>query len=117
MNGELICSDLINLLEDYKAQEVLQLSVSEMTSLFDTFFICTGTSTRHVKTIADKIVRHFKAKMPQTPRAEGLERCEWVLIDLGDVIVHIMLAETRAFYRLEQLWTCAESEKPLSTNS
>jgi len=80
--------------------------------LFDYIFICTATSKRHAKSIAEHLIRHFKAQLPQTPKSEGLEECEWVLIDLNNIIVHIMLKETRDFYRLEQLWK-NNSEKPI----
>ena len=93
-----------NLLADHKALDITHLSVKELTPLFDDMFVCTATSSRHAKSIAEHIIKHFKPQMPNTPRSEGLEACDWVLIDLNDVVIHVMLKETRELYRLEQLW-------------
>lgn len=66
--------------------------------------IATGRSTTHVSAIADKTIRAFKAAGVSAPRVEGLPQCDWVLIDGGDVIVHVFRPEVRQFYNLEKMW-------------
>ena len=104
MNNIDLNNQVQNLLEQHKAIDINHISVKDLTPLFDDMFVCTATSTRHAKSLADYIIRHFKPQMPETPRIEGIESGDWILIDLNNVIVHIMLNETRKFYRIEQLW-------------
>lgn len=97
-------TQVADLLAENKAVDIVHLEVSSLTPLFDDMFVCTATSTRHASSMANHLIKHFKPQMPATPRAEGLESSEWILIDLNTVIVHIMLAQTRNFYSIEQLW-------------
>ena len=92
-------------LEDAKAKDILMLDVKDKTSITDTMVICTGTSNRHVKSIASKLVEHAKAKGLMPVGVEGEQSAEWVLVDLGDAIIHVMQQEARDFYQLEELWT------------
>jgi ribosome-associated protein len=96
-------------LEDYKALEITTLDIREMTSLADAMVICSATSKRHAQSIAENLIFKAKESNYQPLGIEGLETGEWVLIDLGDIIVHIMLKATRDFYSLEKLWATAES--------
>ena len=94
---------------DKKAQDLVALDVSELTSYADTLLIATGTSDRHARSIADAIREAATARGEQVLGVEGYEEARWVLIDLGDVIVHVFLAEVRSAYDLERLWSDAQS--------
>ena len=89
---------------DKKASDVLVLQMEWLTSFTDYFVICSGSSTTQVKTISDYIVETLKAKGIRPMGLEGVSNAKWVLIDFGDVVVHIFEEETRAFYELEKLW-------------
>lgn len=91
-------------LEDMKAEETVEIDLAGKTSLADTMIITSGRSQRHVGSIADKILQEMKEKGFGTARVEGLPACDWVLIDAGDVLVHIFRPEVRGFYNLEKMW-------------
>ncbi|MES2918078.1 MAG: ribosome silencing factor [Pseudomonadota bacterium] len=94
-------------LEDLKAKDIVSLDVRPMTSLADVMIIASGTSSRHVKSLADNVVEKIKEAGFRPYGMEGEKDGEWILIDLAGVIVHVMLPATRAFYDLERLWTPA----------
>jgi len=94
--------------EELKAKEVVEIDVRGKSSVADFMVIASGTSTRHVKSIADEVVK-FAKKLDVMPLGvEGEREAEWVLVDLGDVIVHVMLPRVREFYALERLWTVGD---------
>lgn len=95
-------------LDDLKAQDVHVLDVRGMTSITDLMVIASGTSDRHIKALADNVVEAAKKHGLQPLGVEGETSREWVLVDLGDVIVHVMHPQTRAFYNLEKLWSVSE---------
>lgn len=100
---------VISALEDFKAIDIQEIDVSGQNPLTDLFVIASGNSTRHIKSMAENLV--MKAKEAGCPPlgVEGERQAEWVLVDLNDVIVHLMLPKTRAFYNLEKLWeACRE---------
>ena len=98
-------------LEELKANDVVEIDVRRKSSVSDYFVIASGTSTRHVKAVADAVVR-FAKKLDVAPLGvEGEREAEWVLVDLGDVIVHVMLPRVREFYALERLWSVGD-QKP-----
>lgn len=95
---------IIKALDDKKAVDICVLKIDEITSLADHFVICNGTSTTHVKTLADEC-EAATAKIGYNVRArEGMDAGSWILLDYGDVIVHVYNKDTRNFYNLEKLW-------------
>ncbi|PHS69659.1 MAG: ribosome silencing factor [Methylophaga sp.] len=96
---------VIDALEDIKAEDIQVLDVTEMTDFTDFMIIATGKSTRQVKALANEVNSQAKAAGIQPMGIEGEDVGEWALVDLGDVIVHIMTPQTRATYNLEKLWS------------
>lgn len=90
--------------EDLKARDVRVLDVRTLTSITDFMIIASGTSDRHVRAIADRVIERAKQAGHPPLGVEGQEHGEWVLVDLQDVVVHIMQPRTRDFYKLENLW-------------
>ena len=91
-------------LDDVKGQDILALDVSGASSFTDWMVIASGTSNRHVKALVDNVVDEVKARGIQPLGLEGQQGMEWILVDLGDVVVHVMQTESRSFYDLERLW-------------
>jgi ribosome-associated protein len=98
--NKLVCTAL----EDMKALDIKVLDVQGMTSVMDSMIIATGTSNRHVKSLADNLLEKSRAQGVKALGIEGQQEGDWVLVDLGDVVVHIMQPDVRAFYNLEKLW-------------
>jgi ribosome-associated protein len=92
-------------LEDLKGVDLKVIDVRDMTSITDRMVIVSGTSTRHIKALADNVTETAKRQGFRPLGVEGEQGAEWVLIDLGDVVVHVMMPEIRAFYALEKLWS------------
>ncbi len=90
--------------EDMKGQNVVIMDIQKMSSIADYMLVVTGTSSRHVRSIADEVEKRCKDKGLKILGMEGQESAEWVLLDLGDVIVHVMQGATRKLYDLESLW-------------
>jgi ribosome-associated protein len=93
---------------ELKAKEVVEIDVRDKSSVTDYMVIASGTSTRHVKSIADEVVKFAKNLDVMPLGVEGEREAEWVLVDLGDVVVHVMLPRVREFYALERLWTVGD---------
>jgi ribosome-associated protein len=105
MRVDRIVKSAVGALEDIKARDIKVLNVVKLTTMFDRVIIATGDSTRQVKSLADNVHMKLKAAGAKVHGVEGLDAAEWVLIDLGSVIVHVMLPAVRAHYNLEELWT------------
>ena len=95
-------------LEELKAKDIREIDVRGKTSIADSLFIASGSSARHVKSIADEVQKFAKKAGVMPLGVEGEQEGEWVLVDLGDVIVHVMLPRIREFYGLERLWTVGD---------
>jgi ribosome-associated protein len=96
---------VLEVLDDMKAQDVRVLDVRRLTDVTDAMIIASGTSDRHVKSMADRIRDRVKEALDLRPiGVEGEREADWILIDLGDVVVHLMRPETREYYDLERLW-------------
>ena len=104
MDGKEILNVTLHALDELKARELRVIDVSTMTSITDYMVIASGTSDRHVRSIADRLLEEVKAAGCSPLGVEGMESGEWVLVDLQDVVVHIMQPKTRDFYKLENLW-------------
>jgi ribosome-associated protein len=98
-------------LDDLKAQNVAVLDVRELTDVTDTIVIASGTSDRHVKSLAGRVVERAREAGFRSLGVEGEREGEWVLVDLQDVIVHVMLPRVREFYGLEKLWDVQAGER------
>lgn len=95
---------LLKALEDLQAIDVTVIDVREQTTVTDYMIICSGRSSRHVKAVADSAIEQMKLAGMPSLSANGLESGDWVLIDFGDYVLHVMQADSRAFYNIEGLW-------------
>ncbi|MCE5232661.1 MAG: ribosome silencing factor [Mizugakiibacter sp.] len=103
-------------LDELKAKDVREIDVRGKTSIADLLIVASGTSSRHVKSIADEVVKFAKQAGVLPLGVEGQQEAEWVLVDLGDIIVHVMLPRIREFYGLERLWTVGD-DMPEAANA
>jgi ribosome-associated protein len=92
-------------LDDDKAQEIVRIDLRDKSSVADEMIVASGRSQRHVGAMADHLLRTLKDAGLGKARVEGLPACDWVLIDAGDVIIHLFRPEVRAFYNLEKIWS------------
>ncbi|MET1219904.1 MAG: ribosome silencing factor [Glaciecola sp.] len=96
---------VIEQLEDMKCRDLIEIDVTGRSTITDTMLICSGNSKRHVRSIAENLVVEMKRAGQPPLSIEGADTGEWVLVDLGDIVVHVMQDETRDFYQLEKLWS------------
>ncbi len=108
-------SRILHALEELKARDVKELDVSALTSVTESMIIASGTSNRHVKSLADKVIEEAKAGGHRPLGVEGAEEGEWVLVDLDEIVVHLMLPRVRDFYNLEKLWSPSPGREDLAT--
>ncbi|MCL6269121.1 ribosome silencing factor [Sansalvadorimonas sp. 2012CJ34-2] len=95
---------VVDALEETKGKDIVTLDVSDKTDVTDLMIVVSGTSSRHVKSLANNMVDKCKKAGVQPLGVEGEEQGEWVLVDLGDIVVHLMMPSARQFYDLERLW-------------
>jgi ribosome-associated protein len=100
---KLLARGILESLDDAKAEEVLAIELEGKTAMADMMVIATGRSSTHVNAIADRVIRSCKA-IGINAKVEGMPQCDWVLLDAGDVIVHVFRPEVRQFYNLEKMW-------------
>jgi ribosome-associated protein len=91
-------------LEDAKAEQTVAIDITGKSSLTDHMVVTSGRSNRHVGAVADQVIKALREAGYSKPRIEGLPHCDWVLVDGGDVIVHIFRPEVREFYNIEKMW-------------
>ena len=94
-------------LEDDKAEEILAIDIRGKSSFADMLIVASGRSARHVGALADHVMRKLKESGVKDVRIEGVPHCDWVLVDAGDVVVHLFRPEVRSFYNIEKIWTGA----------
>lgn len=109
MSSENLVKLIVDWLDDAKAEDVITIDLSGKTSVADFMVIASGRSDRHVGAIADQIQRKFKDLNLGRINSEGKENCDWVLLDTGDIVVHVFRPEVREFYNLEKMW---QAERP-----
>ncbi len=101
---EEIAKIAVNALEDIKGENIVVIDTEELSPLFSRMIVCTGNSNRQVKSLANNVAEEFKKHQIDIVGIEGEQGGEWVLVDSGDLVVHIMLPQVRAYYDLESLW-------------
>lgn len=95
----------VEILKDKKARDLEVIDISGVSILADSFVICSGTSTTHIRALADELEFKMAESGYAAPRKEGYDSARWILLDYGDIVVHIFHEEDRSFYKLERLWT------------
>lgn len=105
MQGKALQDFVIDKIDDLKGQDIIALDVQGKSSITDCMIICTGTSTRHVMSIANHVVQESCAVGMELYGMKGQEASDWIVVDLGEVIVHVMQEESRRLYELEKLWS------------
>ena len=102
---------ILNSLEDSKAEDIVSLDLTGKSALADHMVVASGRSHRHVGAVADQLLRTLKDAGYGNARVEGMPHCDWVLVDIGDAIIHIFRPEVRTFYNIEKMWS-ADSSAP-----
>ena len=108
MQLEALRKIVVDALEELKAQDIKVLDVRGIASFTDLMIVASGTSTRQVKALADKVIEKCALVGIRPLGVEGQREAEWVLVDLNDIVVHVMLPQTRDFYNLEKLWLVSD---------
>lgn len=99
-----LVSQILVWLDDAKAEAVISIDLAGKSTIADAMLIATGRTDRHVGAIADQLQRHLKDAGCSKVKVEGMQTCDWVLIDTGDIIIHVFRPEVRDFYNLEKMW-------------
>ena len=116
MNSKQLSALVIEVLDDTKATDIIRLDVRDMTSVTDYMIVASGTSNRHVKALANNVADKAREAGHRPIGIEGEEGGEWVLLDLQDALVHVMLPKVREFYNLEKLWSLGLAEDLAATD-
>jgi ribosome-associated protein len=99
-----LARDIVDVLEDKKGEDIILMDIRDLTTFADYFVICSGGSRRTVNALADAVREDIKSRYRTKGRLEGLPEDGWVLVDFGDVVLHIFSPDQRDYYRLEELW-------------
>lgn len=105
MDSNVIAQKISEILADKKAKDIKTIDIREVTVIADYFVICSGTSTTHIKTLADEVEEKMKEMNVELLRKEGYNSARWILLDFNSVVVHVFHEEDREFYNLERLWS------------
>ena len=105
MNSEALTDLVVAALDDVKARDIVRLDVRDVTTVTDYMVVASGTSNRHVKALVDNVAEKAREAGHRPIGIEGEEGGEWILLDLQDTLVHVMLPKVREFYNLEKLWS------------
>jgi ribosome-associated protein len=116
MNSEQLTALIIEALDDVKAQDIIKLDVRDMTTVTDYMIVASGTSRRHVQALVENVAERARKVGHKPIGVEGEEGGEWVLLDLQDALVHVMLPKVREFYNLEKLWSLGSSSGLAATD-
>ena len=114
MSPDTLLKQIVHWLDEAKAEDIVTIDLKGKSSLGDYMVITTGRSDRHVGAVAEQLRKHLKENGVEGVRVEGLETCDWVLIDAGDILVHVFRDEVRDFYNLEKMWSAARPGEPAS---
>lgn len=117
MNSVELCDLVVDALEEIKGIDITRLDVSNMTTVTDYMIVASGTSSRHVKALVDNVAEKAKAAGHRPSGIEGESGGEWVLLDLQDALVHVMLPKVREFYNLEKLWSITPKGDAAATDA
>jgi ribosome-associated protein len=117
MNSEQLCDLVVDALNEVKAKDIVKLDVRELTTMTDYMIVASGTSNRHVKALADAVAEKAREAGHRPAGIEGEDGSEWVLLDLQDTLVHVMLPRVREFYNLEKLWLLSPAKDLAATES
>ena len=117
MNSEDLSDLVIAALEEVKAKDIVRLDVRDLTTVTDYMIVASGTSNRHVKALADAVADKAREAGHRPVGVEGEEGSEWVLLDLQDTLVHVMLPRVREFYNLEKLWSLSPAGDAVATDA
>jgi ribosome-associated protein len=107
---------ILKRLDEDKAQDVISIDLKDRSAMADAIIVASGRSQRHVGALADHLLRALKDEGRGRARVEGLPHCDWVLIDAGDVIIHLFRPEVRAFYNIEKIWSAETSSRHLAAH-
>lgn len=105
IDADTVAAKILEILETQSAEEIVQIDLEGKSSIADYMIVATGRSNRHVSALSDYVQRGLKELGHAKLGVEGMEQCDWVLIDAGDVIVHLFRPEVREFYALEKMWS------------
>jgi ribosome-associated protein len=112
--SEALLAQVLAWLDDAKAENVVTIDIRQKSSLGDYMVIASGRSDRHVGAVAEQIQRKLKEEGHSKARIEGQTHCDWVVIDIGDIIVHVFRPEVREFYNLERMWSADRPSDPVT---
>lgn len=116
MNSNELSKLVVDALDEVKARDIVKLDVRELTTVTDFMIVASGTSSRHVKALVDAVAEKSRAAGHRPAGIEGEEGGEWVLLDLQDALVHVMLPRVREFYNLEKLWSLSPASDAVATD-